>query len=204
MQGNMFMVSAPSGAGKSSLVNALLKQDANITLSISCTTRQPRPGEQDGREYYFLTPEAFLEMRDRGDLLEWAEVHGNYYGTPKPPLIEALKQGRDVLLEIDYQGAQQVRQSFPEVTSVFILPPSLQSLKDRLTARQQDSEAVIQKRLLAANNEIQHANEAEYVIINDNFDIALKELQQIFQASRLKYPKQATRHADLFHSFNLL
>lgn len=201
--GNVFMVIAPSGAGKSSLVNALLQQDPSIKLSISCTTRAPRPGEQDGREYHFVSVETFHQWREQGQLLEWAEVHGNFYGTPSPFIEESIKNGHDILLEIDWQGARQVREQFPAVTDIFILPPSFDELERRLNNRGQDSESVIARRLLAAGSEIAHAPECEYVIINDNFDIALQQIQQIVAVARLRYPAQAVKHQDLFSDFNI-
>ncbi|AUL47132.1 guanylate kinase [Bordetella trematum] len=196
--GNVFMVVAPSGAGKSSLVRALLAQDPSIMLSISCTTRAPRPGEQDGREYRFVSKEDFLAQREAGMMLEWAEVHGNYYGTPRDRIDEAIAAGRDVLLEIDWQGARQVRQRYPQAIGVFILPPSIEELESRLKARGQDSEQVISRRLLAAGGEIAHAPECEYVIINQEFSVALSELLQIISAARLRFSSQALRNADLF------
>ena len=196
--GNVFMVVAPSGAGKSSLVRALLDHDSSITLSISCTTRAPRPGEEDGREYRFTTIDDFLAMRDANALLEWAEVHGNYYGTPRDRIDEATRAGRDVLLEIDWQGARQIKQRFPKAIGIFILPPSIDELAKRLRARGQDSDAVISRRLLAAGSEIAHAPECEYVIINQEFSVALTELTQIISAARLRFASQAARHTPLF------
>ena len=141
--GNVFMVVAPSGAGKSSLVKALLQQDPSIELSISCTTRAPRPGEEDGREYRFVTPDDFKRMRDDQNLLEWAEVHGNFYGTPRDRIDAATREGRDVLLEIDWQGARQVKQRFPGAIGIFVLPPSIDELESRLKARGQDAPQVL-------------------------------------------------------------
>jgi len=196
--GNVFMVVAPSGAGKSSLVRALLDHDPSIELSISCTTRAPRPGEVDGKEYRFATQEDFLAMRDADALLEWAEVHGNFYGTPRDRIDAATRAGRDVLLEIDWQGARQVRQRFSKAIGIFILPPSIDELARRLRARGQDSDDVISRRLLAAGSEIAHAPECEYVIINQEFSAALAELTQIISAARLRFASQAVRHAQLF------
>ncbi|MFV9473694.1 guanylate kinase [Advenella sp. RU8] len=196
--GNVFMIIAPSGAGKSSLVNALLKNDMGIELSVSCTTRPPRPGEVNGREYHFITVEEFKALQENNDLLEWAEVHGNFYGTPKTFIKQAIAAGKDVLLEIDWQGARQVRQQFAEVTDIFILPPSIEELENRLTRRGQDEPSVIARRLLAAGGEIAHAPECEYVIINNDFDVALHELQQIVATARLRYAAQAARHEKLF------
>lgn len=196
--GNLFMVVAPSGAGKSTLVNALLKSDAGIILSVSYTTRPPRPKEQDGREYHFVSAEAFLERRAQGEFLESAEVHGNYYGTSRLWIQEQMRNGRDVLLEIDWQGAQQVHRQFGNAVGIFILPPSLTALEERLKKRGQDEENVIVRRLLAAGSEIAHAPEAEYVIINEDFDTALAELRQVVAATRLRFASQYAKHTKLF------
>ncbi|HEX7648218.1 MAG TPA: guanylate kinase [Noviherbaspirillum sp.] len=196
--GSLFMVVAPSGAGKSTLVNALLSQEPAIKLSISFTTRKPRPAEQDGREYYFTSVEDFLARREAGEFLESAEVHGNYYGTSRL-LIEAdMKAGKDVLLEIDWQGAQQVKKQFPEAVGIFILPPSIAALEERLKKRGQDEANVIARRLLAAGGEIAHAPEFEYVIINQEFANALSELTAIVKATRCRFAQQAARNASLF------
>jgi len=196
--GSLFMVVAPSGAGKSTLVNALLAQEPAIKLSISYTTRNPRPAEQHGREYYFTTVEDFLARRESGEFLESAEVHGNYYGTSRL-LIEAdMKAGRDVLLEIDWQGAQQVKKQFPQAVGIFILPPSIAALEERLKKRGQDEPNVIARRLLAAGGEIAHASEFEYVIINQEFAVALSELTAIVKATRCRFSQQAARNAPLF------
>ncbi|KOF52922.1 guanylate kinase [Achromobacter sp. DMS1] len=192
------MVVAPSGAGKSSLVRALLQQDPSIMLSVSCTTRAPRPGEADGREYRFVTVEEFQRLREEQRLLEWAEVHGNFYGTPRDPIDEATRGGRDVLLEIDWQGARQVKQRYPAAIGIFVLPPSIDELENRLKARGQDAPQVIARRLMAAGGEIAHAPECEYVIINQEFSVALSELTQIVSAARLRFSSQAVRHAQLF------
>ncbi|MCD8505202.1 MAG: guanylate kinase [Burkholderiaceae bacterium] len=201
--GNVFLITAPSGAGKSSLVNALLENDAGLQLSVSCTTRPPRDGEVDGRDYYFVTPEQFNAMRGSNELLEWAQVHDNFYGTPRAPLTKALELGRDVLLEIDWQGAEQVRHMLPGVTGIFILPPSLDALESRLRARGKDSEEVIAKRMAAASSEIAHAHEFEYVIINQEFSVALQQLEQIVSSARLRYTRQAVMNPALFESFGL-
>ncbi|WP_144635746.1 guanylate kinase [Bordetella genomosp. 13] len=201
--GNVFMVVAPSGAGKSSLVRALLDRDPSIVLSISCTTRQPRPGEADGREYRFVTTEAFMQMRQADQLLEWAEVHGNFYGTPRDRIDAATAAGQDVLLEIDWQGARQVKQRYPQAIGIFILPPSIEELAARLKARGQDDAAVIERRLLAAGGEIAHAPECEYVIINQEFSVALSELGQIVSAARLRFSSQAVRNAHLFSQLGI-
>lgn len=197
------MVVAPSGAGKSSLVNALLAEDPAICLSISCTTRAPRPAEVDGRDYRFVTVEAFERMQQSNQLLEWALVHGNYYGTPRDRIDEATALGQDVLLEIDWQGARQVKQRYPQAIGIFVLPPSIAALEERLQARGQDSQEVIARRIQAASEEISHAPEFEYVIINQEFSVALRELVQVVRTARLRYASQAHRHADLFASFGL-
>jgi guanylate kinase len=196
--GNLFMVVAPSGAGKSTLVNALLAQDSAICLSISYTTRQPRPGEQDGQHYHFTTVDDFLARHAQGEFLESAEVHGNYYATSRVWIEEQMKSGHDVLLEIDWQGAQQVKKQFRNAVEIFILPPSLEALEVRLKKRGQDEPNVITRRLLAAGSEIAHASEAEYVLINENFDQALAELQCLVAATRLRFASQYARHAQLF------
>lgn len=196
--GNLFMVVAPSGAGKSTLVNALLGADPSIRLSVSYTTRAPRPGELDGREYHFLSAEAFLRRRAAGEFLESAEVHGNYYGTSRMWIEEQMLRGDDVLLEIDWQGAQQVRRFFRNALEIFILPPSLGALEERLNKRGQDEPHVITRRLLAAGSEMSHASEADYVVINDDFERALLDLRCIVQAARLRVGAQHARHAQLF------
>lgn len=196
--GSIFLVVAPSGAGKSTLVNALLAKDAAIQLSISFTTRPPRPGEQDGREYHFVTVEDFRARRARGEFLESAEVHGNYYATSRLWIEERMRDGRDVLLEIDWQGARQVKLAFPHAVGVFILPPSIDALEKRLHKRGQDSPQVIARRLLAAGSEIAHAPEFDFVIINEDFERALADLTAIVTATRLRYASQAARHHGLF------
>jgi len=201
--GSVFMVVAPSGAGKSTLVNALLARDPGIELSISFTTRAPRPGEADGREYHFTDADDFLARRRRGEFLEWAEVHGHYYGTSLPWIEQRLGAGRDVLLEIDWQGARQVRAALPQAIGIFILPPSIEALEARLHKRGQDSPQVIARRLLAAGAEISHAPEFDYVVINEDFDRALAELCAIVAATRLRYAGQLARHRALFAQLGL-
>jgi guanylate kinase len=201
--GSIFMVVAPSGAGKSTLVNALLARDPGIELSISYSTRSPRPGEASGREYHFTDAADFLARRARGEFLEWAEVHGHYYGTSRPWIEQRLGTGRDVLLEIDWQGARQVRSALPQAIGIFILPPSIEALEARLHKRGQDSPQVISRRLLAAGAEISHAAEFDYVIINENFDHALGELGAIVTATRLRYASQLARHRELFAQLGL-
>ena len=183
--GKLFVVTAPSGAGKSSLINALLKEDPALKLSISYTTRAPRPGEQNGREYHFVDEPAFLAMRERGEFLESAEVHGNRYGTSKRVILEALASGQDLLLEIDWQGAQQVRRLYPDAVGIFILPPSVEELERRMRSRGQDSEAVIRRRLDNAREELAHCGEFKYAIINKDFDAARRELAEIIRNERL-------------------
>ncbi|HEX2529913.1 MAG TPA: guanylate kinase [Burkholderiaceae bacterium] len=196
--GSLFMVVAPSGAGKSTLVNALLAEEPAIRLSISYTTRAPRPMEQHGREYYFTSVEDFLARRAAGEFLESAEVHGNYYGTSRILIAEAMQAGTDILLEIDWQGAQQVKKQFPHAVGIFILPPSIAALEERLKKRGQDDQHVITRRILAAGGEIAHASEFEYVIINQEFATALSELRSIVKATRCRFPQQAARNASLF------
>lgn len=201
--GRLFMVTAPSGAGKSSLVNALLAADPAIMLSISHTTRDPRPGEVNGREYHFVSVSEFEERKAHGEFLESALVHGNYYGTSRVWIEEQMAAGRDVLLEIDWQGARQVREKIADIVGIFILPPSIESLNARLHKRGTDSEAVITRRLMGAGAEIAHAPEFEFVIINDSFETALSQLKAIVTASRLTYRHQAVRHRDQFVSLGV-
>ena len=201
--GSMLMVVAPSGAGKSSLVNALLEKDPSLQLSISCTTRAPRPGEQDGREYHFLSEKAFLERQTAGDFLESAQVHGYYYGTSKSWIESQMALGKDVILEIDWQGARQVQKIVPNAIWIFILPPSIQSLEDRLRKRAQDDEATIERRVSAAREELAHVSEANYLVINDLFEAALFELRQIISASRLRAGPQLERHKNLAKELGL-
>lgn len=201
--GSVLIVAAPSGAGKSSLVNALLKQETDIVLSVSFTTRDPRPGEQHGKEYFFVSEAEFREREAKAEFLESAQVHGNFYGTSKRLIEEHTHAGRDVLLEIDWQGAQQVRRQFPDAVGIFILPPSIEALEQRLKQRGQDSEAVIARRLDNAAGEIAHAHEFDYVIINENFDAALLQLVGIARASRCRFGQQAARFGDLFAGFGI-
>lgn len=186
MTGLLFIIAAPSGAGKSSLIEALLKDDPKLTLSISYTTRAPRPGEVDGREYHFVDEPTFLAMLGRGEFLECAEVHGNRYGTSQSVIREILGAGRDLLLEIDWQGAQQVRRLISGTIGIFIQPPSVEELERRMRHRGKDSEAAIQRRMANAREEIDHACEFEYAIINKDFDVALQDLRAIIRAERLR------------------
>lgn len=198
MTGHLFIVSAPSGAGKTTLVRLLLQNDPEICLSISTTTRQPRPGEENDREYHFVDVPAFVEMASQGEFLEWAQVHGNYYGTSKRWIAEQMAAGRDVLLEIDWQGAQQVRKLFPEAIGVFIVPPSMEALHARLSGRGTDSAETIARRTVAARDEMRHVSEFDYVIINDDLQQALAGLMSVVNATRLQYPAQRERHSALF------
>jgi guanylate kinase len=202
--GQVFVVAAPSGAGKSSLVNALLKQDPSIRLSISFTTRAPRPGEAHEREYYFVSREEFAACKARGEFLETAEVHGNWYGTSRLWIEQQLGGGNDVLLEIDWQGAQQVRRHFATTVGVFILPPSMEALRARLDQRGQDRPDVIERRLNAARGEMAHASEFDYVIVNERFEQALAELAAIVTATRLRFASQAARAPELFDRLGIL
>jgi guanylate kinase len=199
MSGNLFIVSAPSGAGKTSLVSALLTGNKQISLSISYTTRAPRPGETDGKDYHFVSREQFLQMAQQGDFLESAEVYGNLYGTSQPWIEKQLASGRDILLEIDWQGAAQVRKLMPHAISIFILPPSLAALEARLKGRGQDSAEVIARRLHAAQEDISHVAEFDYVIINDKLDEALRQLDAVVTAVGLHRDSQLSRHATLIN-----
>jgi guanylate kinase len=196
-QGSMLMIVAPSGAGKSSLVNALLKDDQGLKLSLSTTTRAPRPGEVDGKDYRFLAREDFLQERDQGHFLEWAEVHGHFYGTSKPWIESQMQAGSDVMLEIDWQGAQQIRKLIPSVQWIFIFPPSIEALEERLRKRGQDDEATIERRLAAAHIELTHAHEADYIVVNDSFDQALVDLKHILASSRLRSGPSMARNPAL-------
>ena len=196
--GNLFMVVAPSGAGKSSLVNALLAKDNHIHLSVSYTTRPPRPTEKNGREYHFVSLDEFKKLREQGDFLEWAEVHGNFYATSRSWIAQKMSSGADILMEIDWQGARQVRQHFQNAVEIFILPPSINALEERLKNRGQDALDTITRRLLAAGSEIAHASESDYVIINQNFEQALSEFESIVNATRLRVNVQRAKHAQLF------
>ena len=197
MAGTLFIVTAPSGAGKTTLVRGLLQRDPRVQLSISYTTRAPRPGEQDGREYNFVDVPTFRALRDRGEFLEWAEVHGNYYATSRVWLKQQVEAGRDTLLEIDWQGAQQVRRLMPEAKSIFILPPTQEALRHRLTNRGQDSGEIIERRMRDAVSEMSHYVEYDYLVINDDFAHALDDLKAIFRANQLHAEQQAKRHAGL-------
>ncbi|MDP2805551.1 MAG: guanylate kinase [Gallionellaceae bacterium] len=199
MSGNLFIVSAPSGAGKTSLVNGLLTQNKQIDLSVSYTTRDPRPGEVNGTDYHFVTREQFMQKAQHGDFLESAEVYGNLYGTSQSWISQENGKGRDILLEIDWQGAAQVRSKFPDSIGIFILPPSLETLETRLKGRKQDSDEIIAKRLQAAREDISHVAEFDYVIINDKLDVALHQLNSVVVAASLRRNRQLTRQANLIN-----
>ena len=196
--GTLFIVAAPSGAGKTTLVGRLLAEDANVQHSISFTTRAPRPGEESGREYHFIDSQRFLAMRERGEFAEWAEVHDNFYGTSRLWLEQRMKEGCDMMLEIDWQGAQQMRRQFPEAVGIFILPPSVAELENRLRRRGADSEDVIARRVAGALGEMRHVGEFDFVIINKDLDVALGELKAAVRASRLRFSRQRARHPDVF------
>lgn len=195
--GNLFIISAPSGAGKSTLINALLKQHADMQLSVSHTTRSPRPGESNGVQYHFTDVPAFKQLIEQNQFIEWAEVFGNYYGTSKAALANKLAQGIDVFLDIDWQGARQIKQQLPFVTSIFILPPSVEALEQRLNQRGQDSAEVIAGRMAKARDEISHADEYDYWVVNDDLELALQQFSGIIQTQRLKQSKQAIRQQKL-------
>ncbi len=197
--GNLYILSAPSGAGKSSLINALLSDipRSEVQLSISHTTRNPRPGEKNGVHYYFATHAEFEALIEKGHFLEWAEVFGNYYGTSLPMIEQALETGIDVFLDIDWQGARQIRQKVPNVKTIFILPPSRAELEKRLIGRGQDSAETIAKRMAEAESEMRHYNEFDYLIVNNDFQTALGELKAILTAERTKLAAQEIRHQAL-------
>jgi guanylate kinase len=201
--GNLFIVTAPSGAGKTTLVRALLASDPLVKLSISYTTRAPRPGETNGVDYHFVSESEFNELLGKGDFLESAQVHGGWYGTSQQWVEQALQEGNDLLLEIDWQGAEQVRKLFPSAVTIFILPPSEEALRERLHKRGQDAPEVIARRLANAHEEIGHVSEFDYVIINDRFEDALIDLQAIFRTQRLVAEKQLQRHADVINRFSV-
>ena len=203
MSGNLFVISAPSGAGKTSLVRALININPQIDLSVSYTTRKPRPGERDGKDYHFVSRETFLAMAERGEFLESAEVYGNLYGSSQTWISQEIARGntsgRDILMEIDWQGAAQIRRLFPDCISVFVLPPSLQALEQRLKGRGKDDGEVITKRLAAVSADVAHIAEFDYVIINDNLNEALRELNAVVLSARLGCAKQLARHQALIN-----
>lgn len=198
--GTLFTVSAPSGAGKTSLVKALVDSDSQVTVSVSHTTRPMRPGEQDGVNYHFVSRDEFVEMLNRNAFLEHAQVFDNFYGTSREWVQQTLAAGCDVILEIDWQGAAQVRRLMPETVGIFILPPSQQALRERLTGRGQDEQSVIDRRMEQAIDEMSHYVEADYLVINDNFDEALYELRAIVNAQRQRLQHQQERHGELLQA----
>lgn len=190
-RGLMLVLSSPSGAGKTTLTKLLRDEEPSLTLSISVTTRPRRPSEVDGVHYFFKTADEFKDLRDRGDLLEWAEVHGNFYGSPRKEIDKALSAGNDILFDIDYQGAMQVRKTAPDdVVSIFILPPSIPELRRRLERRAEDSAAVIQQRLKNAKNEIDRWRDYDYVLVNDDLQATFAKIRAILAAERLKRERQ--------------
>ncbi|WP_417664558.1 guanylate kinase [Pseudidiomarina donghaiensis] len=195
--GNLFILAAPSGAGKSSLIRALLERHSNdsMQVSVSCTTRAPRPGEVDGVHYHFLSETEFKAKIENNEFYEWAHVFGNYYGTSRVYIEQTLAQGIDVFLDIDWQGARQVREANPQTQSIFIVPPSLEALEQRLRARGQDSEEVIASRMAKAQAEMSHYHEFNYLLVNDKFEQTLAQLEHIVFAQRLKVGLQQVRHA---------
>jgi guanylate kinase len=201
-KGTLYIVSAPSGAGKSSLINALLEKNPTYAMkvSVSHTTRGMRPGEQDGVHYHFVQKEHFEELIEKGEFLEYAEVFGNYYGTSRVWIEQTLDKGIDVFLDIDWQGARQIRKQMPLAKSIFILPPSREELERRLNARGQDSDAIIAKRMDEATSEISHFDEYDYVIVNDDFDVSLMDFKAIIRAERLKQDKQAAKFSGMLNA----
>ena len=197
MSGSLFIVSAPSGAGKTTLVSGLVAADQFIRKSVSYTTRPARSGEENGRDYHFVAVEEFERMRERGEFLETARVHDNLYGTSRRTVEKECAGGFDVVLEIDWQGAAQIRRLKPDSVAVFVLPPSIEALEKRLRGRAQDSADVIARRVAAARGEISHVDEFDYVIINDEFNRAAQDLISIIRAERLRLPRQLARHTDL-------
>ncbi|PSV45673.1 guanylate kinase [Photobacterium indicum] len=201
-KGTLYIVSAPSGAGKSSLINALLETNPtyDMKVSVSHTTRGMRPGEENGVHYNFISVEEFTELTEQESFLEHAEVFGNYYGTSRPWIEEQLNKGIDVFLDIDWQGARQIRVQMPAAKSLFILPPSKEELERRLNARGQDSETIIARRMQEARSEISHYNEYDYVIVNDDFDAALMDFKAIIRAERLKQDKQTAKYNSMLNA----
>ena len=199
-QGQLYIVSAPSGAGKTSLLNALRGRLKYVTVSLSHTTRAPRPGEKDGWHYRFVDVDTFKGEIAKGNFLEYAEVFGNYYGTSKLTVDEMLDAGKDVILEIDWQGAREVRKKTDDVISIFILPPSLEALEERLLSRKQDDEETIQRRMREARSEMSHYSEYDYVLFNDDFEEALEKLFFLFRAGRLRTDRQIQHHGELLDS----
>lgn len=200
---NIFTVTAPSGAGKSSLVQAMIERDSHLRFSVSCTTRPPRAGEAHGKEYNFVSVEEFERLRGREEFLEWAKVHDHFYGTPRKFINNMTRQGFDVVLEIDWQGVHKVKKYYPNIVRIFVLPPSLEVLIHRLELRGQDNKETIKRRILKAEGEIMHAPEHDYVIINREFKTALKELESIVQSLRLKFSYQEKHNTHMFRKFGI-
>ncbi|CAC9441189.1 Guanylate kinase (EC [uncultured Gammaproteobacteria bacterium] len=194
---NLFIVAAPSGCGKTSLVKALIKKTKNLCVSVSHTTRAARPGEVHGKNYFFVSKNEFNEIDNNNGFIESACVFDNYYGSAKQTLKDLLAQNQDVILEIDWQGARQVEKSFPDIISIFIIPPSVEALRERLTDRGQDNSTIIERRMKDAVNEMQHYDEFDYLVVNDDFDIALNELSTIIHSQRLNINQQSIKHQDL-------
>jgi guanylate kinase len=201
MKGSLYVVVAPSGAGKTSLVAGLLEQERNVKISISYTTRAPRVGEVDGREYHFIDRPTFEKMIAADDFLEYADVYGNYYGTSRRWIESELEGDHDVLLEIDWQGARQVKKLFPHMAGIFILPPSLPELRRRLQQRGKDSPEAIERRMASAREEISHVLEFEYIIVNERFEAALADLVSIVRAARVSRAQQSIRLSKLIEEF---
>ena len=199
MSGCLFIVSAPSGAGKTTLVSGLIAADPIVRKSVSYTTRKPRAGEEAGRDYHFISEDEFKQRLSRGEFLETASVHGNLYGTSREIVESECATGHDVLLEIDWQGAAQIRKLKPDAVAIFILPPSIEALEKRLRGRAQDSAEVIARRVAAARGEIEHVDEFDYVIINEEFNRAAQDLISIIRAERLRLPRQLARHTELIN-----
>jgi guanylate kinase len=202
--GNLFCVAAPSGAGKSSLVKALLELDARLAVSVSHTTRRPRGQEQDGREYWFVDEPAFRSMIECGEFFEWAQVHGNLYGTSRRAIEARLQRGEDVVLEIDWQGALQIKKLFPHAVLIFVLPPSWEELRQRLTRRGEDGPEVIDTRMANARLEVAQARHFDFVIINSLFDTALFDLKAVVHSQRLRYVTQIRNRSQVFDALGLL
>lgn len=196
-RGTLFVISAPSGGGKTSLIRRLVAELPGIAVSVSYTTRPPRPGEVDGRDYHFVDRETFLKMVSEGAFLEWAEIYGHLYGTARHTVEEALSKGLDLILEIDWQGARQVRERFSECQTIFILPPSLEALRERLRRRGQDPEEVMERRLREARREIAHCLEYDFLVVNDHFERALSDLKSIVVANRLRKERQKIALSEL-------
>ena len=202
--GNLFCVAAPSGAGKSSLVKALLELDSHLAVSVSHTTRPPRGQEQHGREYWFVTEPEFRAMIERGEFFEWAQVHGNLYGTSRKAIEARLQGGEDVVLEIDWQGALQIKQLFPHAVLIFILPPSWDELRQRLMRRGEDGDEVIAQRMANAREEVAQARHFDFVIINALFETALFDLKTVVHSQRLKYAAQLRNRSQVFAALDLV